>query len=234
MALIPQSTDYTRGIPCAAPYVQQRLGRPRKTWVNETYFDTLDEMNLYWLGFIMADGSVSAVPGRSWQLVINLAKKDLQHLKNLHAKIGGTIVPCGDNAVGLIVCSKHMVLRLMSLGVVPRKSYAPMPLSDDLATTSFLRGLFDGDGCLSVTAGGKCGKLLAHFCGHPLLVEWFIRHMGAKKCWRRMRNGTLYASWPRADSTEIASKLYIQDGTPRLTRKAILAIMYGREVSQWR
>lgn len=197
-----------------------RTGRPRTVWVAEDYFDTLDAERWYWLGFIVADGCVTTA-NFQYQLIINLASRDKPHLAALFARLGGSLRQSVPNAWCYRACSKRLALRLADLGAVPRKSYTPVPLPPTHANAAFLRGLFDGDGCLHVT---RRGHLQAAFCGHPMLVEWFVKQCGVRHNGMQMRGNTLYAQWTSAPrAKELCRVLYVPDGAPRLARKAKIA-----------
>jgi hypothetical protein len=124
---------------------------------NHNYFQSIDtEEKAYWLGFIMADGCVyKGSDGRSYRLQINLQGKDRQVLE-LFQKAIGSNYKISDKKVGnadvsqLKVNSTIMCMDLVNLGVVPRKSLVcKMPDLDHKMVPHFIRGLFDGDGCIS-------------------------------------------------------------------------------------
>jgi hypothetical protein len=187
--------------------------------VREEAFDVLDVDAAYWLGFLFADGSISLKP--RWALSLHLGHQDLSHVQAFHLFIGGTI---GHTITGarLTACSKRLVSRLTDLGLVASKeirSGEPPVLEDDLCR-AFLRGLFDGDGCLHVT---RRQHAVAAFCGRPELVAWVINQIGIPVNGLLVRNGTAYATWssgPRARA--IAAYLYSGDG-PALGRKRAIA-----------
>lgn len=198
-----------------------RSGRPRSVHVTEDYFDDLGVEQAYWLGFIYADGCViwTDSAGRSrWVLTINLKPDDTDHLFKLHAALGGSFKV--GKAARLNAHSRYLCARLGSLGVVPRKSYAPCappPMRGEVLR-SFLRGMFDGDGCLHET---KKGYLQAAFCGHPAIVRWFVEKVGVSGS-EHLRDGTLYYQWSGGrQARALIRNLY--PGTPSLDRKAAIA-----------
>ena len=58
------------------------MGRPRKYSLNEDYFKKIDtETKAYWLGFLYADGQISA--DSRYSLRLALSKKDYNHIVKL-------------------------------------------------------------------------------------------------------------------------------------------------------
>jgi hypothetical protein len=207
-----------------------RSGQPRKIFVEEGYFEApLDVERAYWLGFIYADGSVCASP--RWELKINLAEKDAEHLRSLQARIGGTFairtrsrcLKGGTDIASLGVYSRRLVLSLMRLGVVPRKTTNPVPPPEmgGVVLVAFLRGLFDGDGCLHVT---RRGSLQAAFCGNWEVVDWFLRAVRIPVNGKPRRRGICaYAQWTSGWLAKALSGLLYNAPGPRLKRKGDIA-----------
>ena len=123
-----------------------------------------DEWSAYWLGFIFADGCVyeckrkgSSKPYRG--LRIGLSAKDRCHLEmfsnysgmklkdlNVHNKKTGK-----DHAsVYIRRQSPDIADNLICFGVIPRKTYIDhyMPDLPEHLRPHFIRGYFDGDGCI--------------------------------------------------------------------------------------
>ena len=130
---------------------------------NEHIFDSIDtEEKAYWLGFIYADGYISSSQNT---FELSLKADDSSHLKKFSTfmqetrkdKVKINDVTCND-----IVCkrcrwgssSAHLHNTLNKLGCVPNKSLVlKFPNEDIFADKSlirhFIRGYWDGDGCLS-------------------------------------------------------------------------------------
>lgn len=130
--------------------------------LDEAYFDIIDtEAKAYWLGFITADGCVSAGPvgANGWQrhqLSVKLKGSDAGHLEKLKADLSAEnpvrVMPQRGSVVGaaeIALTSAHLVESLIRLGVTPRKSLTVTPWSgpDDLMR-HYWRGVFDGDGTI--------------------------------------------------------------------------------------
>ena len=128
---------------------------------NEFIFDSIDtEEKAYWLGFIFADGTISSSPLREdaktqYQFELSLSSKDLNHLEKF-AKFIEYKQPlyCDEIRCRLSVYSKHLWQVLNVNGCTPQKSltlkFPKVELfkSRDLIR-HFIRGYFDGDGCLT-------------------------------------------------------------------------------------
>jgi hypothetical protein len=141
----------------------------RKYKINENYFETIDnEEKAYFLGLLYADGNVASHiqdENGKWHkgndVVLSLHEKDKDILEKYSAAIYGHIKlnkPCllssGQHSIAVSVYSKKFRENLIKLGCTPTKTFTirfPTFLSDEL-TRHFIRGYFDGDGCISIKA----------------------------------------------------------------------------------
>ena len=125
--------------------------------IEEQYFDSIDtEEKAYWLGFIYADGC-----NTRHGLQISVSSKDAKHIKKLRDvlyeddryKMKNHFVHCKGKeypVTSFWVTSKYISNALTKLGAVPAKSLIlkfPKWIDESL-TRHFIRGYFDGDGCL--------------------------------------------------------------------------------------
>lgn len=125
--------------------------------LDETYFDVIDsEEKAYFLGLLYADGSHNL---KKYCISLELQEEDKPILDKL------TIILQPDkplffnrkrkenhkNSYKFYVSSKYMSNRLSELGVGQNKAFTiRLPeLRDDLIH-HFIRGFFDGDGCISI------------------------------------------------------------------------------------
>ena len=126
---------------------------------NENYFFSIDtEHKAYWLGFLMADGCIyKGSNGNSLRLQINLATKDKEILEKFQEciksdyKIQDKVLQEKYNVSLLKINSTVMCLDLIKHGVTERKSLIcnfPTTVPEHLIR-HFIRGYFDGDGCIS-------------------------------------------------------------------------------------
>lgn len=144
-------------------------GRGLKTSCNEDIFEIINtEEKAYWLGFLMADGNVSNFSG-GYYLKFSLQKNDIDAVKAFKNAIeftGAIIV--NRNNIGVSIGSKSIYNDLNRYGVIERKSgkeIIPFGLIPDDLIRHFIRGYFDGDGCISAdgTIQICCGKSFAEF-----------------------------------------------------------------------
>lgn len=120
-----------------------------------------NELEAYLLGFFYADGCVSKLSHGSYRMFsISLAEKDRDYLQwildvineCLHTEYTLKYVPA-NKAYRLAISKKVFVNRLIKLGVTNNKTYENNAFVFDNIPTDlkrhFIRGYFDGDGCIS-------------------------------------------------------------------------------------
>jgi intein/homing endonuclease len=130
--------------------------------LNENFFnEIITEEQSYWLGFLFADGYVysSKKPNNgkfARQLKIVLNHEDIDHLYKFKDSISSNspikfykysngIYPC------ITINNKTIVTDLIKLGCIQGKTHKlifPTFLNDNLKR-HFIRGYFDGDGCIT-------------------------------------------------------------------------------------
>lgn len=122
----------------------------RKYVIDESYFDQIDKVEkAYILGMIMADGNV-------WgnQIRLTLHENDSDTLYNIAKclyKSDFRLYSRKDNKCKLIkITSSKLARSLINLGVTPNKSLtANLTINlHDALMPHFIRGVFDGDGCI--------------------------------------------------------------------------------------
>ncbi|MGL5711133.1 MAG: LAGLIDADG family homing endonuclease [Cetobacterium sp.] len=141
---------------------------------NEEIFEIIDtEEKAYWLGFLYADGTVTKRLIKkenrkdkfSYQLELCLAEKDKEHLIkfgnfifenfNLEKNLKKRKIKLNNKthiAYRLTINCKKIVEDLIKLGCVPKKSLIlEFPTNEQVPIKlqkHFIRGYFDGDGCI--------------------------------------------------------------------------------------
>lgn len=136
---------------------------------NENYFNVIDdEHKAYWLGFLYADGYVEPIYRKNkikaFRIEIGLCESDKEHLQNFLNDISSDVpisirtqvlnskkyTTCRARVNNTKICRD-----LIRLGCTPQKSLTLEFPNKDIVSTEFLRhfirGYFDGDGCVSYT-----------------------------------------------------------------------------------
>lgn len=148
-------------------YDESRKGINKKAY-NEHFFDSIDtEEKAYWLGFIFADGYIYSAPLDTskkridWNFELCAKGDDKEHMEKFAKAIGYNkelhvtkADKCGHTRCRVCLSSEILWRQLNSLGCTPRKSLT-LKFPDESIFKSrdlirhFIRGYFDGDGCIS-------------------------------------------------------------------------------------
>lgn len=138
-----------------------------KAKFNENIFDIIDtEEKAYWLGFIFADGYIANIENKKkkkYTFELSLSETDIDHLH----KFNKFMEYDGDNVkIGKVkgkdkiytrcrwyIGNKHLWETLNSYGCTPNKSLNLIfpnknIFQDQSLIIPFIRGYFDGDGCV--------------------------------------------------------------------------------------
>jgi len=149
----------------------------RKHKLDEYYFCQIDsEGKAYWLGFLYADGNVSANSKFWYRLSVGLQKRDRNHLAKLLKSLNASY-SIGEYSIrnkylvsSINIYSKQLILDLIKQGCVPKKSLIiKFPNLSPKLIRHFIRGYFDGDGCISGNHMSICSgsrKFLATLQNH--------------------------------------------------------------------
>jgi hypothetical protein len=131
----------------------------RKYSLDETVFETVDtEEKAYWLGFLLADGSIQIRKSGQAVIKLSLAIIDYKHLEkwkiflNTEMPIKKYLVSNGKNdnkseSCEITITSKKIVNDLAKLGIGSNKSHTVKfpEIREDLVR-HMIRGIWDGDG----------------------------------------------------------------------------------------
>src|SRR5271157_609669 len=204
---------------------------PRRLYaLDESYFDQIDcHEKAYWLGFILADGSVSHDG-----LSVALQRRDHTHLELLASHVGfkgevkkilakNTRTGKVHEASRLQIWSQRLVSPLIKKGLSEFKKLGDIGICKIRAylLSSLLRGYFDGDG--SITTSGD--SLRFSICdSNATVVEWYRNtlveqlHLHPTKVFRRNGTSSLVHYTGNRQVPKIMRYLYAPGG-PRLLRK---------------
>ncbi|MEK6833720.1 MAG: LAGLIDADG family homing endonuclease [Nanoarchaeota archaeon] len=129
--------------------IREQTYNKRKYEIDENFFEKIDtEEKGYWLGFLWADGYLNKV-----SLNLTLSIKDKEHLKKFLISLK-TNRPLQEynysyaDIVRVNVPNKKIIQDLRNLDFLNRKGFPKISIN---LTNHFLRGVFDGDGCIRLT-----------------------------------------------------------------------------------
>lgn len=154
--------------------------------LKENYFSILNVENIYYLGFIFADGNIYKPSGNhSFKLTIDISSKDIEILENFH--INNKINYTNKNSVYMCIISNKICEDLINLGVTPNKTHTCLfPDIPQELISHFIRGYFDGDGCFHIN---KYNKLIATICGNKNFLEKLGSYLPCKYSIRDTKKG---------------------------------------------
>ena len=201
----------------------------RKHIFDLNFFEKIDsEEKAYWLGFLYADGYV----GYRGVITIGLKETDEEHLRAFRKAISNDTIPIKYNrktkSYAMNVCSVKMAEDLVKLGCMQKKSLKLIfPTIDQVPADlihHFMRGYFDGDGCITIGRHSPCVNVL----GTPQFLDVYekelLKNMSNKKrtkrihreTWNEQTEAVFYGGTHRI--TDIYHFLY-KDATICLQRK---------------
>ena len=136
---------------------------------NKDYFSEINSSEkAYWLGFLYADGCICRYYKndklKSMNIELSLGECDFHHLEKFRDCLESNVpiherhIKQNDKeytAYRLNICSTKMCYDLINLGCTPNKTFDVRFPSDEIVSKEYkrdwLRGFFDGDGCISIT-----------------------------------------------------------------------------------
>ena len=123
--------------------------RKNAVYTNDSYFDEWSADMAYILGFVAADGNVNQ--GLKAVTISQSHDYGREHLEKIQKRIGGNIYgPDKNDGYQLVCYSRPMAAQLNALGLTPVKSNTlQLPAIPEAFFVNLLRGVFDGDGCVS-------------------------------------------------------------------------------------
>jgi hypothetical protein len=166
----------------------------------QNFFEKIDsEEKSYWLGFIFADGGVYSDGRRMHQISVKLSVKDLDHLKKFKKSIKSdhpikirkkyVKFPNGCSGIyescSLRITSVKMFNDLINSGCIQNKSLSLKFPDETIVPNKFLnhfiRGYFDGDGCVSIVKVRKTNTRQVSILGTKEFLET-IQSILLKEC----------------------------------------------------
>lgn len=213
--------------------------------LNEDFFENLDEISVYWLGMIMADGNVRSSNYEN-ALKIKLSIKDEGHLVKFYKDIsyngkfvyfeaseitskGHTYKTC--ETVLAQISSKKLIHDLTLLGCMPNKTVVGCQISEKIPEhliRHFLRGYFDGDGSVVIDKQERKGKIykpqlnvffLGDFNFLTHLKKIMINELGLSDVVISKRKGIFCIKWAGNKQCKKIYDWFYIDSTRFLPRK---------------
>lgn len=201
--------------------------------LNESYFEFIDsEEKAYWLGFIMADGCISSSdskydPNRldillkddeDNRILLNQFKQDIDFSRDLeYREITNIKYGFSSDEVGIRVNSKKFVNYLLQHNVSPNKTGKEIiPKLDYELIKYFIRGYFDGDGCIK-----KDGRISIGSSSKIILeqIQLFAKQINV--------NFTIY------ERHEYKIPFYLIESCHFIRNKRFLDCIYGKKPKRY-
>ncbi|MEK6881811.1 MAG: LAGLIDADG family homing endonuclease [Nanoarchaeota archaeon] len=171
---------------------------------NENFFASIDsETKAYWLGFIAADGNVY-----NNRLTLVCASKDKEHLIRFQNAVGTkrnlrfethrySKQYSESSSYRLRIGSTQLVQDLIRNNIVPKKSLIlKFPKLRENLMRHFIRGYFDGDGCITYPKKEKRNGRFIITSGSQeflyTLQPFFLQHGFFKTKIRKQKNKNVY------------------------------------------
>jgi len=205
----------------------------KKYEVNEKYFEKIDnEEKAYWLGFLYADGNVRLHNGRSGILKLKLKQSDRQHIERFNKcldsnyiiddgleilKVKGREYKCYYSV--LCIYNTKLVKDLFNLGCVENKTFKlnfPDFLDKNLIR-HFIRGYFDGDGCIHKLKNRPDSFILSIFSVSKEFLEKISEHLYYTNIYKKYDSHSLEIF--KINDILYANKLFYENSNIFLNRK---------------
>ena len=194
---------------------------------NEDYFETIDtEDKAYFLGFIVADGSVNS---KSNVIQITQKEPDILYEFKRYIKYEGDLIKSKTRDVfDIKISSSKMKSDLLKLGISPNKTMSVgYPLIPENLQNHFMRGVFDGDGCISIhhdkrdnSDRGQVNICSGSFDFIKEYVDNMVKYCRVKKNNIRQPKGTYYViDWGGLSDVESVYEFLYKESNIFLKRK---------------
>lgn len=215
------------------------VNKQNRSKFNANIFDTIDtEEKAYWLGFIFADGYIGSTPleeGRKsiYNFELSLQLLDSEHLKKFAKFISfEKEITCDSFRCRIMIANKHLWETLNSYGCTPRKSLTLEFPKEEIFIESekynrkdlirhFIRGYFDGDGCISRYVNVHTVSLHTEVLGTNNFIQNIIKYsnISGKTSYDKRHSGnTISLRFSKENGTKFINYLY-NNSTMYLDRK---------------
>ena len=206
-----------------AKIINENGGNTTPVSFNSKFFECINtEEKAYWLGFLYADGAVSS---RDNNVEISLQLLDAAHLYKYKRALCSKSSIRLDFKIGrcrINVCNKYFKQSLITNGCTPKKSLTLSFKCKDIENNSklkiaFIRGYFDGDGCLTHTYSDTKKKrftISCRFIGTAELLQWINSELNSNNIvgtWykdKKYKNNTTELCFNKTNSVKLLDLLY--------------------------
>lgn len=211
----------------------------KKRKFDDNFFNTIDnEEKAYWLGFMYADGCVQEK--KNGQKLISLAVKDKEVIDKFIISLQGEfLTKTYKDVYAVHLTSKIMFDALVKHGCIPRKSLVLVfPSITKSLVHHFIRGYFDGDGCVYITHPKNPNKTNTIYtnigvgiCGTRKFLEGLSKEapINEAKKDKRKEGNIWYASVSGSKKARAFYNYIYKDATVFLTRKKDKFEQYFKE-----
>ncbi len=159
---------------------RRKTGPKRTIEIDDYAFSKPNNSNCYWAGFIAADGNVS---GNS--LSMHLSNIDYNHLEKFSnfVKLKNSEIFVRKNGVNDGCLVRFRSDRITNdikdiFNIIPNKSLVLQPpnIYKDNHIRHYIRGYFDGDGCLSRNSNTK-NMSFEIYSGSYIILDWILKNI---------------------------------------------------------
>lgn len=198
----------------------------RTCTLDQTVFNKITEESAYWVGFLMADGCVTSKKWNNPILSLAVAKQDLSHLKKFKKflKSSHTLSTFRrGNAYNLKINSTKLCADLGKYGITKRKTLTAKVLLLE-KNKDFWRGVFDGDGSISIQKDKYCKHKKVHItlCGSKDIVTQFLKFIHSNQIITNVKIFKMKSIYALSISSNVAKRvlhLMYENSTIYLDRK---------------
>lgn len=209
----------------------ERRPQQRHPSLRRDFFDVIDTSEkAYLLGLVWADGTIDR---STMQVRVRLADVDRADMERMACVVGlshlAEVLASGNAQqpqVGLVMSSHRMVAALCDLGMTEAKDYTlpAATLPEASLMRDFVRGLVDGDGCLTWAGEHKSTPRVSFKNRNTSLraaVAGYWRQVSGEES--RLDGDSIYLS---AAATRLACSDMYREGDLCLARKLKLARLF--------
>ena len=217
---------------CSYTVVKYLRKNNRRRYIVHTFddssFSSFSPESCYWAGFLAADGNIDKELN---YIMLNLHSKDVKHIEKLLNFVKDENPSIKNNGfVGYAtINSRKIVQNIIDLfEVVPKKSFTlrpPNKIPEGFAK-HYVRGYFDGDGCISKTKKNRL--IFKVYSGSKDILTWMSKIIKnnteygfSDKSLGLIKNRSIYCVESSGKSAKAILDWLYKDSTPetRLDRK---------------